>query len=233
MRLQSFAREKGIARAEMPAARGEGCLMARYYEREDDLENELNKNALWSITYGDLMSYLMIFFLLMFAFSYNKSMKQQMAMMSIQGAAGGRTIDMQQLFSKYGLQRVARVELTEQKLKITFLAPVLFDLGSADLKPESIPSLHVVAQVLREIQNSVVIEGHTDNVPTHGKYNTNWELSTARAHSVLFYLIDKEGLPPARFSALGHGEYRPAVPNDTPEHRALNRRIEINVMRLE
>jgi chemotaxis protein MotB len=208
--------------------------MARYYEREDDLENELNKNALWSIVYGDLMSYLMIFFLLMFAFSYTKSMKHQLSLLSIQTAAGGqKTVDMEELFSKYGLQKIAHVELTEQKLRITFLEPVLFDSGKADLKPASIPALHAVSRVLHEIQNSVIIEGHTDNIPTRGHYHNNWELSTARAHSVLQYMIDHEDLSPTRFSAMGHGEYRPVVPNDTPEHRAVNRRIEINVMRLE
>jgi chemotaxis protein MotB len=208
--------------------------MARFHESEDDLENELNKNALWSITYGDLMSYLMIFFLLMFAFSYTKSMKQQMGLMSIQAAAGGKqSLDVQQLFTKYGLQEIARVELTEQKLKITFLEPVLFDSGTSDLKIESFPALHAIAKVLREVQNSVVIEGHTDNVPVRGRYKSNWELSTARAHSVLMFLLDEEKLPPERFSAMGHGEYRPVAPNDTPEHRAANRRIEINVLRLE
>jgi chemotaxis protein MotB len=208
--------------------------MSRFYERDDDLENELNKNALWSITYGDLMSYLMIFFLLMFAFSYTKSMKQQMGLMSIQAAAGGKqSIDVQQLFSKYGLQQIARVELTEEKLKITFLEPVLFDSGSADLKIESFPALHSIAKVLREIHNPVIIEGHTDNIPVRGRFKTNWELSTARAHSVLMFLLDEEKLPPERFSAMGHGEYQPVVPNDTPENRSINRRIEINVLRLE
>jgi chemotaxis protein MotB len=208
--------------------------MSRFHIREDELENELNKNAIWSITYGDMMSYLMIFFLLLYAFSYTKSMKQEMSLLSIESAAGGKhKIDIQQLFSKYGLQKIANVELTEQKLRITFQEPVLFDLGKADLKPACIPALHAIAKVLREIQNEVVIEGHTDNVPTHGRFRNNWELSTARAHSVLEYLIQNEGLPPARLAAMGHGEYRPAVPNDSTEHRAMNRRIEINVMRLE
>jgi chemotaxis protein MotB len=208
--------------------------MSKYYIRDDDLENELNKNAIWSITYGDMMSYLMIFFLLLYAFSSTKSMKQERSLLSIEDSAGGKhAVNIKELFSKYGLQKIANVELKEQKLRITFQEPVLFDSGTAELKPACIPALHAIAKVLREIQNEVVIEGHTDNIPTHGRYLNNWELSTARAHSVLVYLVHNEGLPPRRFSALGHGEFRPTVPNDTPEHRAMNRRIEINVMRLE
>ena len=115
----------------------------------------------------------------------------------------------------------------------SYLEPVLIDSGSADLKSFSVPRTSSVAQVLKEIQNSVLIEGHTNIPIRRGEYNSNWEFSSARAQSVLKFLIEKENLPPERFSALGYGEYKPAVSNDTPEGRAVNRRIEINVMRLE
>jgi len=71
------------------------------------------------------------------------------------------------------------------------------------------------------------VEGHTDNLPIHTeRFHSNWELSAARAISVIKYL-HQNGIPQERLSALGYGEYRPVAPNDTPEHRSLNRRIEI------
>jgi len=74
--------------------------------------------------------------------------------------------------------------------------------------------------------------GHTDNVPmTNKKYETNWELSTARATNVVRYLVEVENLEPARFTAAGYGEYRPVGDNDTPEGRQKNRRIEIKILK--
>jgi chemotaxis protein MotB len=75
-------------------------------------------------------------------------------------------------------------------------------------------------------QQDIIVEGHTDNQRIHNEYfDSNWELSTARATSVARLLVDKFGLPAARMGAIGYGEYRPVVPNDTPENRAKNRRV--------
>jgi chemotaxis protein MotB len=79
----------------------------------------------------------------------------------------------------------------------------------------------------------VLIEGHTDDVPIAEKwqyrFKSNWELSSARAHAVLHYVIKTYGLDPGRVAAVGYGEYRPLVTNDTPEGRATNRRVVITV----
>ena len=89
-----------------------------------------------------------------------------------------------------------------------------------------------MAAVLKGLGNDVIIEGHTDNVPIlRGPFKTNWELSVARSYSVIEYLSKELGVPQDIFTAAAYGEHRPVVPNDTPEGRAKNRRIEIVVMR--
>lgn len=79
--------------------------------------------------------------------------------------------------------------------------------------------------------NTIIAEGHTDNVPIHTQqYNSNWELSSARSFSVIYYFINK-GMAPGRLVAHGLGEFRPAYSNETETERARNRRIEITVVR--
>lgn len=126
-----------------------------------------------------------------------------------------------------------KLEMMEKGLVITFLADVLFDSGKTKIKPETYPILDKVVQVLKENvpELSVGIEGHTDNQPIKfSGWKSNWELSTARALSVLHYLIDQKGISPDRVSALGYGEYRPIASNDTKEGRHLNRRVEIVIL---
>ncbi len=99
--------------------------------------------------------------------------------------------------------------------------------GSADIKEKTAAALDILAAILKKNPGRIVIEGHTDNVPVSGpKYKSNWELSTARASSVLSVLIH-QGLDPNRFIIAGYGEYRPLASNATEDGRALNRRVEI------
>ena len=114
---------------------------------------------------------------------------------------------------------------------LRFADKVLFQSGSASLSHEGLQVLDQIALTLGHIDNLVVVEGHTDNIPTGGKgFDTNWELSTARATSVLRWLVQGRRLPAPRFSASGYAETHPRVLNDTPEHRALNRRVEIIIL---
>ena len=84
---------------------------------------------------------------------------------------------------------------------------------------------------LAQLPNDTSIEGHTDDLPiSGGPFPSNWELSTARATTVLRYLVDAHHLPPNRLSAAGYADQRPLVPNDSPAHRSANRRVEVVVL---
>ncbi|MBM3248157.1 MAG: hypothetical protein FJZ10_01885 [Candidatus Omnitrophica bacterium] len=126
-----------------------------------------------------------------------------------------------------------RLELTDKGLVITFVAEVLFDSGKAKIRSEAYSALDKIAGVIQqEVPNMEIgIEGHTDNQPIkYSGWKSNWELSSARAMSVLHYLIDKKGLAPEKVSAIGCGEFRPVAPNDNPEGRKMNRRVEIIIL---
>jgi len=122
-----------------------------------------------------------------------------------------------------------KIEIVPVKEGISLRVPgkILFDLGKAELKLEAKKILNRVVPVLKKYQYPVRVEGHTDNLPIHTeRFPSNWELSAARAISVVKYLEEK-GMDKQLLSAVGYGEYRPLFPNDTPEQRARNRRVEI------
>ncbi|MDF1555909.1 MAG: OmpA family protein [Deferrisomatales bacterium] len=123
------------------------------------------------------------------------------------------------------------------QLSVKLQEEILFDSGSAVVKPEGQQLLTEIAAVLQEIgDRGTLVEGHTDDVPIRGvlaqRFSTNWELSAARALSVVRFLQEVGGVDPARLAAAGYGEYRPAVPNDSAENRARNRRIELKLVPL-
>ncbi len=121
---------------------------------------------------------------------------------------------------------------TRRGILIRLENEVLFDSGKADIKPAAIQSLDKIAEILKDIPNSIRVEGHTDNIPINTeRFPSNWELSTQRALAVVSYLIEKVGIDPARLSAAGYGESRPLVANDSAAARARNRRVEILVVR--
>jgi len=137
---------------------------------------------------------------------------------------------------------VSKGEITisqlKDKLTVNVLDEILFDSGSAQIKPNGLTVLQRVGAVLHNVTDKlIVIEGHTDNVRISSelakKYPSNWELSTARATSVVRYLQDESKLNPERLSAAGYGLYHPVDSNDTPEGRQRNRRIEIKLSPVE
>lgn len=114
---------------------------------------------------------------------------------------------------------------------IEFKDRILFDSGKAVIKDEGIPALMKISELIRNLDNPIVIEGHTDNVPIHtAEFPSNWELSSARALRVLWYMTENRGLDPKRFSTAAYGEYYPIASNDTPEGRAQNRRVNILIV---
>jgi chemotaxis protein MotB len=116
-------------------------------------------------------------------------------------------------------------------LVLRFSERFFFDSGEASIRPEVIPILNIIAQTLEKIPNHIRIEGHTDSVPIRTpKFPSNWELSTARATSIIHYALTHYQFEPTRLSAAGYGEFRPIAANKTHEGRSQNRRVDIVIL---
>jgi len=120
------------------------------------------------------------------------------------------------------------VSIEQGRIVINLPDNVLFKTGSARVNPEGQEALKQIADLLKEFSDRrFQVEGHTDNVPIKSsRFPSNWELSTARALSVVHLMVE-QGVAPENVSAAGFGEFHPRADNETPEGRALNRRIEI------
>jgi chemotaxis protein MotB len=126
-----------------------------------------------------------------------------------------------------------KLQMMEKGLVITVVGDLLFDSGKAKIREEALPLLTKVSTILKDnmAQFNIGIEGHTDNIPIkQSGWKSNWELSTSRALSVLHYLANDQGISPERLSAIGYGEYRPLVSNETSDGRKQNRRVEIVIL---
>jgi chemotaxis protein MotB len=111
---------------------------------------------------------------------------------------------------------------------ISLLESGSFPVGSADLTPEARAVLSRIAGTIGDLDSAIRVEGHTDDVPIKTpRFASNWELSSSRAISVLQYLVDAGGISSTRLSASGYGEFHPLVPNDSPESRSKNRRVDL------
>lgn len=202
---------------------------------------------LWMVPYADLMSMLVILFMAMFAYAYStKSAEVERTLASMQLSVAAKqearikerlkeaelAITLQDQVGKLGLSDMG-LNVTSRRIRLTLPAPVLFAEGSERLGANALPVLDAIALFLSSTRHPIVVEGHTDNVPiAGGRYRTNWELSAARAYSVVDHFVAK-GVPASRFSLRGFAEHRPVAPNDTAEGRGLNRRIEITLLRRE
>ncbi len=152
-----------------------------------------------------------------------------------QFASGGSSVD------AYALQRElesilgAEIRQHEIEMRVTPEGLVLslrevgfFDSGQAHILPSALPKLARIAKVLNEHGFEIRVEGHTDNVPIHNmSYQSNWELSTARATEVVTLLVESYHLDPLKIAAAGYGPYRPVASNDTSQGRGMNRRVDL------
>jgi len=213
---------------------------------------KIDTTDLWIVPYADFMSVLMILFLLLFAFAYasREDKKYSQVISSLQIEMGGKVseslkneleerqksdqteMQLNEIIEKQNLSEYVTVHKNLERIKLTLNVPILFEEGKCELHGEFKGILHGIAMILKGINNDIVIEGHTDNIPLHGvgKMRSNWELSQSRALEVIRFFINNEGIPPQRFAAAGYGEYHPLFPNDSDEHRSYNRRIEINIV---
>jgi chemotaxis protein MotB len=215
-------------------------------------------SASWMTTYSDLVTLLLCFFVLLFAFSNLDVKKFQGIMAYFQGSRGvldgsnvieipdlrdQEEIDLEELKSALeeyatssNLEEEITVSIDERGLIIRFMDRVLFDPGKAELKPEAREILDTVAEILQRDEfkdKAIKVEGHADTTPVSPKdgFPTNWELSTARATNVLRYLVEQKGIEGERISASGYSYYRPIAPNDTKENKAKNRRVDIVILK--
>lgn len=130
-----------------------------------------------------------------------------------------------------------QISQLRDKLTVNMVEKILFSSGSAVIKKNGKKVLNRVADILKKVSGQQIkVEGHTDNVPIGAalmeRFPSNWELSTARATTVVRYLQER-GVNPELLSAEGYSEYRPIAPNDTEEERAKNRRIEIVLLPID
>ena len=170
----------------------------------------------WMVNYADLMTELVCFFVILYALSAALSKGMQDAKEKLDKMMKEQQTQGQVEMKKDGLQ----VTLEEKE------GAAYFEVGKADITEQGKKLLDLMAPILEPLPNDVVIEGHTDNVPIHNsQFDTNWELSTARATSVVKYMVRTRGLSPKKLAAVGYGEYKPIGPNDTPQNRAKNRRV--------
>jgi len=226
-------------------------------------EEEAGPSApLWMTTYGDMMTLLLCFFVLLISMSTMEIEKFKAAAASLKGALGvlpfqervrpepqtPRSADeikkskerkrqravarLRRIIRQKKLERLVKVQETEEGIHISIGDPALFDTGKAVIKPEIFPVLDAIVEVIHAGAGTenIRVEGHTDNVPIHNEqYKDNWELSIDRALSVIRYIRSRKVIDPKRLRPVGCGEFHPIAPNTTPEGRAKNRRVDIYI----
>lgn len=236
--------------------------------------SQSNGSPPWIVTYSDMVTLILVFFILLFSISQIdlqkfRAMSQSFKDRQIfdfypsaipmepssdkvidelymsseddegeegEGKGEGDSLnqllrEVEQHIQESGLEGVAIATRTERGVVLVLPEQVLFKTGEAEILDDAVPFLERVSSLLKRIPNVVKVEGHTDNRPIQNeKYPSNWELSAARASSVIRYFIDNHQLDPARFIATGYGETRPVAPNDGPENWQKNRRVEIVIM---
>ncbi len=207
---------------------------------EDDGNSEVQT------VYADLVTFVMMLFILLFVLSYNNE-KTHDFMTELQVKFGDKVEDKQQTITtdvllvskinhyikKEDLSEYAHVVVDEYRVKMILSSPVIFKSGKVDISSSGIEVLAGVGDIFDDVMNPLEIEGHTDNIPIKtDDYPSNWELSFFRAFSVVKYYIFQRGYNPTRLTAKGFGEHRPLVDNNSSINRAKNRRIEINVIRI-
>jgi len=209
----------------------------------------------WMATFGDLMSLLLCFFILIVSFSSIQEVEFQKAMGSLQGALGvlpynSSTIaltDLQQQKLSYHQLAVVRPELDNfnafldesdlsdevnavelpESIKFTLKDDIVFGSGQSRVKVGIYPVLRKILDFSKKLSGRLRIEGHTDNVPIRTRnFPSNWELSSSRAVNVLHY-FENMGMPSNKLSCIGYADTRPLTTNDSAAGRARNRRVEI------
>lgn len=228
----------------------------RRRKKDDDVDT-----GSWLDTYADTITLLLTFFILLYSISAVDSQKLKQLSKALQGSLGGSTavskienlddlkVDVENAakdaedtkedlakkvnnaIQKNSLNNVIKVREEERGIVLQLDETILFDSGRTELKPTSIDALDTITKLVTDVDNDILVEGHTDNIPIHNSiFASNWDLSTARAVSVVRYFVETKGVKPTRFAVKGYGEFKPLVANDTPENRSINRRVDILIV---
>jgi chemotaxis protein MotB len=213
----------------------------------------------WVMTYGDMMSLLLTFFVLIVSFSSMQQTKFEQAVNSLHDAFGVmaeaesviefeqplvpnhdptdeeaeviyEVREVEKFIVEHGIDDKVEVEMKDGRVMFRLDAPFLFESGLAKLKPVSLGVLNKMQGFFKKFPYEVTVEGHTDSHPMHSPvFDSNWELSAGRSVSVARY-FQGMGMPPDRIAATGFGEYRPLADNATVKGRQKNRRVEIYLL---
>jgi chemotaxis protein MotB len=207
----------------------------------------------WLLTYADLITLLMIFFVVMYSLARLDAAKFKSLSNSLRIAfGGGRNLfgeyegsgmvplpiaspeelavakeDTDDYVTQHGLQNEVSTTVEDRGLVITMQEKLLFEPGKSDISPIARPTLAALARLLSALPNFVRVEGHTDAVPAGAAASSNWQLSTQRSANIAQFLVEQNGLDPRRVSAIGYADTRPVADNRTLAGRAKNRRVEI------
>jgi len=211
-------------------------------EKRNPNRQGFSRAPIWMTIYADMMTNLMLFFLMLYAMS--RFEMDARARSKFQQDFGDEMLGRKQnVAAETAGHRMTEGDIVKEASKIKgFMASdeasirlslpgeVLFDSGSPELKSSAAASLQQVLDMIKKIPNKIMVEGHTDDRPINsGNFSSNWELSLARAESVVDFMADN-GVPRERLCLAGYGEFKPLVPNTDDTNRAKNRRIEISII---
>jgi chemotaxis protein MotB len=139
--------------------------------------------------------------------------------------------ELEQKLSNQVATHTISIQMGRDGLVISLREAGFFNSGSATPKPESLPAMRLIAASLDRTPYDLRIEGHTDNIPIHtAEFDSNWELSSARAIHIARIFLDLKTVSADRLSAAGYAEFHPVASNDTDEGRAKNRRVDLVVL---
>lgn len=164
---------------------------------------------------------------------HNSRFHDQSVTQSVQGAAVMLSVkhELEQTMGAELANHEVALETTPEGITVSLKELGFFDSGSARLKPGAAHKIERIAKVLMKPGLEIRIEGHSDNQPIHNaQFESNWELSTARATAVLLLLVKDAGFDPKTLSASGYGQYRPMADDSTAEGRRMNRRVDLVVI---
>lgn len=212
----------------------------------------------WVVTYADMISLLMVLFLLLFSASQvqkeklmalSESMRRALHKDASTGSSTGVALmasperavttaaseAIQEAARAMGIDKSISFSTDERGTIIAMVDTAFFAPGSAEINAKTKPLLREVGIFCKETSAEIRVEGHTDNVAPKGNADarTNWQLAALRATNVVEFFIQSSGLEPHRVSAASYGDTRPLFPNTSPNNRARNRRIEIVLLTSE